>query len=118
MASKPTLSREYLYVPFAQMNMPIATLSLSKLAFKTAGVEPLDADWKTAIPVTVGHAIYVASIGDSLAILVGPLRADAGVTTNDLPAGDYQVWVDARTTGSDERIVRVAGVLTITATGS
>lgn len=117
MATKPTLSREYLYVPFTNMNFVMANLNVNRLAFKAAGVEPLDADWRTAIKVTTVHALYQASIGESLALLIGPLRSDS-VTTENLAAGDYQVWVDASVTASDERVVRVAGVLSITPTGS
>lgn len=116
MATKPYLSREYLYVPFTAMNFVVADLSVNRMAFKAAGVEPLDGDWNVAIKVTVGHAIYVASIGEGLALLVGPLRGDS-VTSFDLALGDYQVWVEARVPTSDERVVRVAGVVTINTTG-
>lgn len=117
MATKPTLSREYLYIPFTDMNFVMANLTVNAMAFKSAGVEPLDADWRTALKVTSVHALYQASIGESLALLIGPTRSDS-VTTESLAAGDYQVWVDAKASGSDERVVRVAGVLSITPTGA
>jgi hypothetical protein len=116
MASKPTLSREFLYVPFDQMNMPVASLTVNRLAFMPAGTEPVEGDWDPAIPVDTGDPLYVSAIGDALVMLIGPTRGDS-VTTNDLAEGDYQVWVDAKVSGSDERIVRVAGLLEITPTG-
>lgn len=116
MATKPQLSREYLYVPFTNMNFVVADLNVHRMAFKAAGVEPVDSDWQVAIKVTVGHAIYLASIGEGIALLVGPTRGDS-VTTFDLANGDYQVWVEARVPTSDERVVRVAGVLTVSTAG-
>ena len=117
MATKPTLSREYLYVPMANMNFDVEDLDVHEMAFKSAGVEPLDADWITAIAVDTTHPLYVSSIGESLALLVGPTRGDA-VTTENLALGDYQVWIDAAIPTSDERVVRLAGVLSITSTGA
>ena len=117
MASKPTLSREYLYVPFTSMNFVVSRLDVHEMAFKAAGVQPVDADWIEAIVVSSTHPLYVSSIGESLALLVGPARGDA-VTTEELADGDYQVWVDAAVPTSDERVVRVAGVLTISPTGA
>jgi len=113
-ATKPTLSREYLYVPMTNMNLgDVGTLTLARLAFKAAGVQPLDADWHDAIKVNAVHALYVASIGPALAILLGPLRGDTISGTNyDLTDGDYQVWVEAKAPSSDERVVRVAGTFT------
>ena len=117
MATKPQLSREYVYVPFTQMNMEVADLSLQQIAFiDTPGTEPAEIDWIPAIAVDSVDPLYVPSIGEAITLLVGPDRGDA-VTTEDLPDGDYQVWIDAAVTGSDERIVRVAGILTINATG-
>lgn len=113
MASKPYLSREYVYVPFTGMNFDVADLVVNRIAFMAEGVEPLDADWIDAIVVDAVDPIFVASIGEGLALLVGPDRGDA-VTTEDLALGDYQVWVEASVTGSDERVVRVAGTLSIT----
>lgn len=117
MAAKATLSREYLYIPLSEMNFVVADLNLHRVAFKDAGVEPLDGDWIDAIVVDSQHALYKASIGAAVAVLIGPARGDA-VTTNDLTAQDWQVWVEVSTAASDERVVRVAGTLTISATGS
>lgn len=115
-ATKPRLSREYLYVPLAAMNVTVATLTIHNIAFKAEGVEPLDSpsDWDAATVVTLALEpdLYVTSIGDSLAILTGPLRGDT-VTTVDLAVGDHQVWVEVGEPGSDERIVRTAGIYTI-----
>lgn len=117
MATKATLSREYLYIPLSNINFAMADLNLHKVAFKDAGVEPLDGDWITAEVVTSAHALYQASIGESIAVLIGPARGDA-VSTNDLAAQDWQVWCEVSTAASDERVVRVAGTLTVSATGS
>lgn len=117
MATKATLSREYLFVPLSNINFAIADLDLHRMAFKDAGVEPLDGDWITAIKVDSAHALYQASIGESVALLVGPARGDT-VTTEDLTAQDWQVWVEVSTAASDERVVRVAGTLTVSATGA
>jgi hypothetical protein len=117
-AIKPQLSREYLYVPFDQMEgLDVDDLVVSRLAFMDAGVEPAELDWIDAIIVGSLDPLYVPAIGEAIALLVGPDRGDS-VTTEDLAIGDYQVWVDAAVTGSDERIVRVAGLLEITATGA
>jgi hypothetical protein len=99
------------------MNVDVATLTLHNIAFTaSSGVEPLDSpsDWDAAIVVTLALEpdLYVSSIGDSLAILTGPLRGDA-VTTVDLAVGDHQVWVEVKEPASDERIVRTAGIYTI-----
>lgn len=117
MATKPTLSREYLFVPFTDMNFDVSDLDVHEMAFKAAGVEPAEVDWIEAIKVDSGHALYQASIGEGLALLIGPTRGDA-VTTNNLALGDYQVWIDAAVPSSDERVVRVAGVLSITQSGA
>lgn len=116
MANKPTLSREYLFFPLAGLNVDIANLTVHRVAFTDAGVEPTDPDWLEAIVVDDQHALYNPDIGESLAILVGPDRGDV-VTTEDLTSGDYQTWVEATVTGSDERVVRVAGTFTVSATG-
>jgi len=115
-ASKPTLSRDYVYVPLANMNVPVASLTVYNVAFMDPGQEPADEDWHEAIPVDLNHDLYVAKHGESLAILVGPARGD-DVDSLELSAGDYQVWVDVAADGSDERVVRVAGTFTISATG-
>lgn len=117
MATKPTLSREYLYVPVAGLNVDIGALSTAQLAFMGAGIEPAEIDWLTALVVDDVHPAFDPDIGNAIAILVGPDRGD-GVTTETLGAGDFQVWADIAVTGSDERIVRVAGTLTISATGA
>jgi hypothetical protein len=112
MASIPGLSREYLYVPITDLNVTVANITLSKLAFLASAVEPADVDWEDAIVAGVGHPLYRAEIGPAFVILIGPTRGDA-VTTLDLANGDYQVWVDVKTSDSDERIVRIAGTLTV-----
>ena len=117
MATKPTLSREYLYVPFTNMNFDVDDLAVNQIAFTDAGVAPAELDWEPAIVVNSLHALYVASIGEGLAILVGPTRGDT-VTTVDLAAQDWQVWIDAAVTGSDERVVRAAGVLEVNTLGA
>lgn len=117
MATKATLSREYLFIPIDQLSFAIADLNLHRIAFKDAGVEPLDADWIVAIKVDSAHALYQASIGESIAVLVGPARGDA-VSTNDLAAQDWQCWCEFSTASSSERVVRVAGTLTVSATGA
>jgi hypothetical protein len=113
-ATKPTLSREYLYVPMTNMNLgDVATLALARLAFKLEGVEPTDPDWINAIKVNAVHALYVTAIGPSLVTLLGPLRGDTiSGTTTVLADGDWQVWVEAKAASSDERVVRVAGIFT------
>ena len=120
METKPRLSREYLYVSLSNMNVTVATLTTHNIAFTTAGVEPLDSpsDWELATVVTLALEpdLYVSSIGDSLAVLVGPARGDA-VTTIDLTTGDHQVWVEVGEPASDERIVRVAGIFTVDVDG-
>lgn len=115
-ASKPTLSREYLYVPMTGMNFAIADLTMSNVAFTAAGIEPAEIDWQTGIPVDSAHALYVPSFGEAIVILVGPARGDT-VDTFDLDAGDHQAWVEVQVTGSDERVVRPAGIVTVSATG-
>jgi len=115
--SKPTLSREYIYVPLADLNFTVADLDLHRVAFTNAGVEPLDGDWNVATVIDSAHARYQASIGEAIEIMVGPDRGDA-VTTFDLAAQDWQVWIEASTATSDERVVRVAGTLTVSATGA
>ena len=116
MATKPRLSREYVYVPMGGIGYDVDDLEVNAIAFKDAGVEPAEIDWIDAIVVNDAHAIFEPSIGESLALLVGPDRGDT-VTTEDLALGDYQLWVDAKIPTSDERIVRVAGILTVSLTG-
>jgi len=116
MASKPTLSRDYVYVPLGQLNVPVDSLTVHNVAFMAASAEPQDEDWHEAIPVDANHPLYVSNIGNALAILVGPKRGD-DVDSLELDAGDYQVWVDVAADGSDERIVRRAGTFTISAAG-
>lgn len=116
MATKPRLSREYVYIPMGGIGYDVDDLTVNAIAFKGAAEEPAEIDWIDAIVVNAAHAIYDPAIGESLALLVGPDRGDT-VTTEDLPNGDYQMWVDAKIPTSDERIVRVAGVLTISLTG-
>lgn len=113
MASKPRLSREYVYVPFTGMNFDVTDLIVNRIAFMAEGVEPTDGDWITAIVVDAVDPLFVSSIGEGLALLVGPDRGES-VVTEDLALGDYQAWVEAAITGSDERVVRVAGTLSIT----
>ena len=114
MVTKLQLSRDYLYVPITDMNVNPASISLQRIAFMdTPGGVPLDGDWNNAILVDdAGDPQWVASIGISFVILVGPLRGDA-VTSEDLPVGTYQVWVELKITGSDERPVRIAGTLEV-----
>src|SRR5688572_23526066 len=116
MATIPGLSREYLYVPITDLNVTVANITLSKLAFLDAGIEPVDADWEDATVFEVGDSLYRPSVGPAFVILIGPARGDA-VTTLDLPDDDYQVWVDVATSDSDKRIVRIAGTLTVSLTG-
>lgn len=116
MADKPTLSREYIFVPLSEINFDVADLNLHRMAFTAAGIEPTDPDWIDAIAVDDTHALFNGTIGEAVALLVGPARGDA-VTTEDLTAGDHQVWVEVSTAASDERVVRVAGTLTVSATG-
>lgn len=117
MVAIPGLSREYLWVPVTNLNFVVADITLSKLAFLDAGIEPVDGDWEDAEVVDVGDPDYDADIGPALRILIGPARGDA-VTSLDLPDDDYQVWVDVKVTGSDERVVRIAGTLTVNLGGS
>lgn len=118
MASIPGLSREYVYIGISDLNVVVADINYNKLAFMAAGVEPVDADWEDAILVDDDtHPLWRPSVGPAYAILIGPARGDA-VTTLDLPDDDYQVWTDTKVTGSDERIVRIAGTLTINLGGS
>lgn len=116
MAVKPELSREYLYVPMANMNFDVDDMDVHNIAFTAAGVAPLEVEWIVAIAVGSLDPLYQPSIGEALAILVGPDRGDT-VTTEDLVAGDYQVWVDVAIPTSDERVVRAAGILTVNVTG-
>jgi hypothetical protein len=115
--TKPELSREYLYVAMDNMNFDVTELDVHQIAFTAEGIEPTEPDWLEAIPVDALHALFVSSIGESLAILVGPTRGDS-VTTEDLVEGDYQVWIDVAIPTSDERVVRTAGILEVTATGA
>lgn len=117
MADMLALSREYLYFPLSQINFDISDLSLNRVAFKPAGVAPEDADWIEATVVDDQHSLFDPDIGEGLALLVGPDRGDE-VTTQDLGVGSYQCWVEVSTDASDERVVRIAGTLTITETGS
>ena len=118
MATKPTLSREYLYVPFTNMNFVVSTPRRPRDGVQSGrGANRWTPTGSTAITVSSTHPLYVSSIGESLALLVGPTRGDA-VTTENLAVGDYQVWVDAAVPTSDERVVRVAGVLSISPTGA
>lgn len=118
MADKPTLSREYVFIPFTEMNMDVGDLTVNAIAFiATAGDEPEESDWEPAIVVDSAHDLFATFGAEGLAILQGPERGDT-VTTIDLADGTYQVWIDARVTGSDERIVRLAGVLNLTPTGA
>lgn len=114
MVTKLQLSRDYLYVPISQMNVTPASISLQRIAFMdTPGEVPLDADWKNAILADdAGDPQWNAAFGASFVILVGPARADS-VTTQDLAVGTYQVWVELKVTGSDERPVRIAGTLEV-----
>lgn len=113
-ATKPQLSRQYVYAPLGSLNFDLSLSTYTKLALKSdPTVAPVDADWNDAIRVTSGHALYDATIGNALAILVGPARADV-VTTLDLAAGSYLVWCDIKPPSSDERIVDWHGTLEIT----
>lgn len=116
MAVKPELSREYLFVPMSQMNFDVTDLDVHNMAFTDAGVAPLEPAWLDAIVVDTLSPLYQASIGESLALLVGPDRGDV-VTTEELVAGDYQVWIDVAIPTSDERVVRAAGILTVNVDG-
>lgn len=98
------LSTEYIYIGVTGSE----PASGAQIAFKTAGVDPLDADWKTATVVNNVHALWndaVASgaTGDYyVAILVGSF----GGNTVAPAAGTYQVWL--RLTDTTERPVRIA----------
>lgn len=116
MAIKPELSREYLFVPMSQMNFTITALDVHQMAFTAAGVAPLEVEWNVAIVVDSLSPLYRPTIGESLALLVGPERGDV-VTTENLAAGDYQVWIDVAIPTSDERVVRTAGILEVSVTG-
>lgn len=116
MATKPQLSREYLYIPMSQMTFDVDDMDVHQVAFTAAGVAPLEVEWIQAIAVGSAHALYRPTIGESLAVLVGPDRGDI-VTSEDLTAGDYQVWVDVAIPTSDERVVRAAGILIVNVTG-
>jgi hypothetical protein len=116
MATKPQLSREYLYVPMSQMNFDVDDMDVHQIAFTAEGIEPAELDWIVAFAVGSADPLYQPSIGEALAILVGPTRGDS-VTTEDLADGDYQVWVDVAIPTSDERVVRTAGILTVSPTG-
>lgn len=117
MAAIPGLSREYVYIGISGLNVAVADITVHQLAFMGAGEEPLEADWEDAILVDDDtHPLWRASIGPAYAILIGPDRGDV-VTTLDLPDADYQVWTDTKVTGSDERIVRIAGTLDVNLTG-
>lgn len=118
MATKLTLSREYLYCPLANLNFDPAELDVHRVAFKDdPGTEPDEEDWLVAIVVDNDeHPLWRPDIGPALVILVGPARGDT-VTTEDLAPGDYQVWLEVSTPDSDERPVRRPGTLTVTATG-
>lgn len=111
---KPRLSRQYLYVRFADLSFDLATADVSRVALLDAGVEPQEEDWIEATVVTNGHVLYRADVGDAFALLIGPTRGDA-VDTNDLEPGTYQCWTDTSTPDSDERIVEVHGTITVTA---
>ena len=121
--TKPYLSRQYIYAPLTGLNFNLNSATIARIAFMpNTTTQPADADWFNAIVVTstngtggAPHALYKAAIGDSLAILVGPLRTgETGITTRDLPAGVYLMWVDVGgVTGSDERYVDWSGSVTI-----
>ena len=114
MVTKMQLSRDYIYVPITEMNVTPASISLQRIAFMdTPGEVPLDADWVNAILADdSGDPQWVAEFGPSFVVLVGPDRGDT-VTSEDLAAGTYQVWVELKVTGSDERPVRIAGTLEV-----
>lgn len=115
MVTKPRLSRQYIYAPLTDLNFDLSTADVRRVAFMAdATAEPGDADWREAIVVTTGHALYRAEVGDALAILVGPARGDA-VTTEDLAVGEYLMWSDTKVPTSDERITVWHGPVTIVA---
>lgn len=116
MVDKPRLSREYLHVPLGLIDLDVTDLTVHRVAFMDAGVEPTDTDWVDAIAVGEGDSLFRPAIGPSLVLLVGPDRGDL-VDSEDLDVGDHQVWVEVSATGSDERVVRVAGILTVSTTG-
>lgn len=117
MATKPLLSREYVYMPLADLNVDVDELNVHRVAFMDAGIQPDDPDWIDAIAVGSQNPLFRSSIGPALVLLVGPDRGDEVDTTN-LDEGTHQVWVEVSTPGSDERVVRVAGTVTISPTGS
>lgn len=113
MAVKLRLSRENMYTPITDLGFDVADITLSAFAFMPEGEEPLEADWETATLVDDDtHPLWVPAIGPAYSILIGPTRGDS-VTTLDLGVADYQVWTDTKVTGSDERVVRIAGLLEI-----
>ena len=111
--SKPRLSRQYVYCPFASLNFNLGDADVKRVALMDeAGVEPAEEDWIEAIAVSEGHEFYVSEIGPALALLVGPDRGD-NVTTEDLPLGTYQCWTDSSVPSSDERIVELHGTINV-----
>lgn len=121
--TKPYLSRQYIYAPLTDLSFDLASATIARIAFMpNTTAQPADADWFNAIIVTSTngtagspHTLYKAAFGDSLAILVGPIRTgETGITTRDLAAGTYLMWVDVGgVAGSAERYVDWSGPVTI-----
>ena len=115
MAVTPRLNRAYMYVPLDDLNFDFSTADVHQVAFKTdPELEPDEQDWVEAIVVDSNHDLYRPDIGDALAILIGPDRGDS-VTSEELAADTYLVWVDLSAPGTDERIVDWAGEVEVVA---
>lgn len=99
------LSTEYLFIGVTG-DVPETG---AEVAFKTAGSDPSESDWETAILVSnTGHTLWAdaaasGATGDYyVAILVGSFGGNTVAPT----AGNYQVWL--RLTDTTERPVRIA----------
>ncbi|TKG58885.1 hypothetical protein [Prauserella endophytica] len=98
------LSTEYIYIGVTG-DVPSTG---AEVAFKTAGTDPIEADWEPAILVNNAHALWADAVASGatgdyyVAILVGSF----GGNTVAPAVGSYQVWL--RLTDTTERPVRIA----------